>query len=268
MTFPEKIIDPEGYAESYGDNYRKYRAVMDAAHSAAQDAARREARKLGVGRQTLERWLKGKTKPKSIEGLEAVKHLLPLHYGHEHFPAVNKLVAWALFSGSIDKSHNFELQNKPERLELASSLLKRLRVEHYPRKGGNFLHSAEGGAAFGRLLRLLGVPQGRKMDARLALPGYATALLDGVETRQLPAEETRMARKHLRDFVGVLLHTRLQRGKTHRYIDLPKNRSREHAAAFGEEGLRLGRVVANPHASLRLYEKTGGHAARILLPRD
>lgn len=258
------VINHDRFAASYGDNYSAYREVM----REAEAAAKAHGRRLGIPRTTVERWLAGSNRPKSVEGVERVSHLLPLTYDHKHFPAVNKLAAWALFSGSIDRSHNFALQHKPEGLGPAKKLLDSIGVKYYERKGGGHIQSSKSGAAFGRLLHLLGVPKAeRKAVTDLHLPKYMRELTSIVEGGRLAGREEETARGHVRDFVEVLKHTRMQGERRAAYIPLPRNRSEERARAFGEEVLRTVRLV-HPKATLSLYRKKASYEARIRLPRE
>ncbi|PIT85816.1 hypothetical protein COU36_01090 [Candidatus Micrarchaeota archaeon CG10_big_fil_rev_8_21_14_0_10_59_7] len=197
--------------------------------------------------------------------LKKVGHLLPLSMDHRLFPHVNRLVAFTLFSGYIEKGYRPYLSEKPEMLAKTERLFGGVfeDADYEPRtiyrgKGGQ-LRPKESGRPFGRILSVLGVPVGKpKSRAQLELPPY---IMDAVKR----AKTDPLAMQTLRDFSAVMLKLRLRTRQPPRttaagvekrspfhLLELPESTNKKSAEKFARQVLKLLKTVSKREMTLHV----------------
>ena len=213
------------------------------------------ANEFGVHQHTVRRWLNGRAKPQSLKGFEKVAHLFPLTASHPNFPQVNKLTAWALFSGNIGKKFDIALVEDKKKLKEPRKLLSEIGVKSRFAMTENRikLHGKENAAQLGRILVLLGAKEKRK------IPEYVKALAQHARNAE-KREEREIARSHLNDFLGVFTKTRFISGKREgNYWSMPELKERKNAES---EAKRMQDLIASAlgvSPEIRIYGKTRKH---------
>lgn len=262
------VVSPEAFArtyksQSYADPWtavEQYQFVTEytAAHPNKGSAA--VANALDLPRSRIRPWMEDDARPDCVRGIQAAEShdWLPLTIESDLFPAFNTLIAWILSGGSIDADRvvpSFVVDNDEGRVRVENALddlglgVRTVRKSDAGRS--TELVPASDASVFGRMLTVLGAPQGEKNSgSELSLPPYLGA-----------------APSWLRDeFVDVYLFNRGQTHTEKATITLHEDRNREYLEELaalvrqvsgGEVSVSGQNVVVSADAARNLYGKFG-----------
>lgn len=192
------LVTEQALANTYRGSYRnpwtivqQYRAVkrrLDAAADPESLSASEMARDVGGDNRRIYHWMKkSKAKPYAVNGLEtaAEKGWLNIDFDAPVFTHLNKLMAWILAAGYIDRSTmypRFVIQGTPYR-EVLDSIFNGIDMEFQEESPGINVGTGidpshpqasprSDGAVLGRVLTVLGAPWGPLSKGLPALPVY------------------------------------------------------------------------------------------------
>ncbi len=193
----------------------------------------------------------------------------------KRFDYLNKLAAFTLFSGAIDRQHNVELTDKEANLLYARNWLAGLGADSFYRRGHKAVITSSGGALVGRSLRALGIPHAvakAKLE-ELELPFYVRSLVSRLKRGRFRGEERARAQRILKDFVKVLFLTRKRdlvsgSGASYEQVELPSLATEEAARSFGGKVQELLRVVEGRKSTLSVIRKPKAFCPRLHLAKQ
>lgn len=174
-------------------------------------------------------WIAKDQKPQCAKRLEQAQELgiTPLNNNSEKTPALNKLVSWIFWTGTLSTIHGISISEKPETLEkLRTYFENTLELEGLCMKNENrnFLRFKKDSHIYGRVLACMGAPVGLKSKQENHIP---PAIIKTPESHNY--------------FLQVLFATRT---RMHEYADnmtlhLMANRTEERAEEFGKEMMKF-----------------------------
>lgn len=194
----ETLVTEQAVANTYRGSYRnpwtiaqQYRAVESRLEAEADPeslSATQLAREIGGDNRRIYHWLKKPdSKPYAVNGLEiAAEHgWLNIGFDSPGFSPLNKLVAWILAAGYIDRStmHPRFVIQSPQHREVIDGIFEEIDMEYKevtPEISfGTGIDSSDplasprtDGAVLGRVLSVLGAPLGNLSHGLPALPTY------------------------------------------------------------------------------------------------
>ena len=174
-------------------------------------------------------WIAKDHKPQCAKRLEQAQELgiTPLNSNSEKTPALNKLVSWIFWTGTLSTGYGISISEKPETLEeLRTYFGNTLELEGICMKNENrnFLRFKKDSHIYGRVLACMGAPVSLKSKQENHIPQAIMKTPDSYI-----------------DFLRVLFTTR---GRMHEYADnmtlhLMANRLKARAEEFGREMMKF-----------------------------
>ncbi len=226
----EILVSDEDYVATYNNGSEIWQDYNEAKRLRGQgESYNKIAKLLKRPISAVYGWIAKDKKPQCAKRLEQAQELgiVPLKNNSEKNLALNKLVSWVFWTGTLSTIHGISISEKPETLrELRDHFEKTLGLEGRCMKNENrnVLRFKENAHIYGRVLECMGMPKGLKSKQKLHIP---QAILKTPESHNY--------------FLQVLLSTR---GRMHEYADnyalhLMANKSEERAIEFGKEMMRF-----------------------------
>jgi len=250
-------------SQSYEDPWTavtQYQDVMAYTASHPEAGSSAVAAALDLPRGRIRPWLEDDARPDCVRAIHTAEanDWLPLTINSEVFPAFNTLVAWLLSSGSIDAEQfvpSFVADDAAARSRIEDTLselgLGVRVVRDQERDRATEVIPDSDASVLGRMLTVLGVPQGEKnSDAAVRLPVYL-----GVAPPSIREE-----------FVDVYLWNRGQTHAEKATITVHEDRSQEYleqlAVLFrqvsgGSVSVAGQNVILSADAARNLYGRFG-----------
>ncbi len=250
-----ELVNKRAFANTYKRGYERleqYKKVMEALKSGKGP---NEIERMGLADHRLaSRWKRG-VKPGVARGIEAIGEFLPLHLRHKNFEDFNKLAALVFSTGYLDRKFSIQLNIRKNESEF-KKLLSKLGLKY---KGkGNKKIIGEKSAAVGRILKILGVSHAKKKSEIGKLPSYIYKIKQ--MHKAAGTEEKEMYKKHLKDFVDVVLKHK-NYGK---YLELHSIADKGDAEKLGRDfGALLKIAYPKTKFSTRLIERKGKYRPRF-----
>ncbi|MFB6189743.1 MAG: helix-turn-helix domain-containing protein [Halapricum sp.] len=185
------FVSEQALAETYDldtgwETVTQYREAIRLRRENPGMARAEIARRVGRSASAVRGWLaEGKT-PRVVSGLKTANERgwIDIDAESEQFRALNQLVAWLFSGGGLRMDAYVPLFSVDNSLMLAilSQLLRWARIDYRCREpdepdGHLEVVPTEGGAVLGRVLSVLGAPQGVKADIDdLTLPAYLSTV--------------------------------------------------------------------------------------------
>ena len=174
-------------------------------------------------------WIAKDQKPQCVKRLDQAQELgiTPLNNNSEKTPALNKLVSWIFWTGTLSTGYGISISEKPETLkELKAYFGNTLELEGICMKNENrnFLRFKKDSHIYGRVLACMGAPVSLKSK----------------QENRIPQAIMKTPESYI-DFLQVLFETR---ARMHEYADnmtlhLMANRSKDRAEEFGKEMMKF-----------------------------
>jgi hypothetical protein len=244
---PKRLVALQDLAQTYNsqayedpwDAVEDYQRVLEYTGDHPNKGSSAVASALDLPRGRIRPWMEKDARPDPVRGIETAEEndWLPLMANSDLFPAFNVLVAWVFSGGSIDRRYvpSFSVDRLGTRhriIDALDSLGLSYEVVRESEQGrATEVRPSHGGTVLGRILTVLGAPQGKKSErAEISLPSYLDSIPPGIRE----------------EFVDVYL---LNRGQTHDNKDMLSVRECR-SSKFLEELATLFREVSGGDVSV------------------
>jgi hypothetical protein len=226
----EILVNNEDYVATYNHGLEFWQDYNEAKKLRGQGKSYDKiAKQLNRPISAVYGWIAKDKKPQCAKRLEQAQELgiTPLNSNSEKTPALNKLISWVFWTGTLSTGYGISISEKPETLkELKKYFESTLELEGLCMKNENrnFLRFKKDSHIYGRVLACMGAPVSLKSK----------------QENHIPQAIMKTPESYI-DFLQVLFATR---GRMHEYADnmtlhLMANKSEERAEEFGKEMVRF-----------------------------